>query len=185
MRFDGLRVAMVAAITLFFSLPAVAGEIYSWRTEDGAYAYTDDAKAIPPRYRAHVKTRPADGITGYRRHTAPAPGSTDAYAMRLASRLEYLRALNYDLDRAAARPRYESAVNGIEINTGALAVGIPVAGDSDEPVVIENVRFRHNDEMATRHNTVVRQGDRVLTVIKGDPLVGPINQAPEISEMVN
>ena len=49
--------------------------------------------------------------------------------------------------------------------------------------MVEKVRFRHDGEMATRHNLVVKQGGRILTIIKGDPLVGPINQAPDIGEM--
>jgi hypothetical protein len=181
---DGLRGAGVVAITVIFCAPALAGEIYSWRTEDGGYAYTDDAKAIPPRYRAQVASRESDGLGNYKRLTSPSPGSTDAYAQRLANRLEHLRTLNRDYDLASARPEYESQVGSIEVNTGSLNVGVPVDDDSDAPVVIETIRFRHEGEMATRHNLVVKKGDRILTVIKGKPLVSDINQAPEISRMV-
>ena len=66
---DGLRTAAIAAVTLIFALPALAGEIYSWRTEDGAYAFTDDAKAIPPRYRDQVETRKSEGLRDYPRLT--------------------------------------------------------------------------------------------------------------------
>jgi len=181
---DGLRGAGLAAIAVCFGLPAFAGEIYSWRTDDGGYAYTDDAKAIPPRYRERAQSRPTEGIESYRRLTAPAPGTMDDYSLRLAKRLEHLRALNHDLDRANARPEYENQVAGIEVNTGSLNVGVPIAESSDEPVVIEKIRYRHRDEMATRHNVVVKQGDRILTVIKGNPLISEINQAPGVSDMV-
>jgi hypothetical protein len=181
---DGLWVTGVAALVVFFCAPALAGEIYSWRTEDGGYAYTDDAKAIPARYRDQAQVRTSNGIEGYRRLTAPASGSMDDYSRRLANRLGYLRSLNHDLDLANAQPVYADDVSNIMVKAGGLAVGVPTGGYSDEPVVIETIRYRHNGEMATRHNTVVKKGDRVLTVIKGKPLVSKINQAPEISEMV-
>jgi len=182
---EGLCWGAVAAFTLCFSLPAAASEIYSWRTEDGGYAYTDDAKAIPPRYRGRAQTQQTQGIASYKRLTAPPAGTMDAYQQRLAKRLDHLRELNRDLDRASARPVYESQVGHIEVNTGRLNVGVPVGAASDEPIVIEKIRYRHRDEIATRHNIVVKQGDRVLTVIKGNPLVGEINQAPDISDMVD
>ncbi len=181
---DSLCWMAVAAITVFFSLPALASEFYSWRTDDGGYAYTDDVKAIPPRYRDRAQSQRTQGIESYERLTTPPPGTMDAYSHRLSNRLEHLRELNRDLDRANARPEYRSQVESLQIGTGALNVGIPVNDDSDEPVVIEKIRYRHRDEMATRHNLVVKKGDRVLTVIKGDPLVGEINQAPGISDMV-
>ena len=182
---DGLCWTAAAAITVFFSLPAFASEIYSWRTEDGGYAYTDDGKAIPPRYRDRAQSQQTEGMSSYPRLTAPAPGAMDAYANRLSNRLEYLRALNRDLDRASARPEYQSEIGSIEVNSGPINVAVPVADNrSDDPVVIEKIRFRHRDEMATRHNLVVKKGDRVLAVIKGNPLIGDINQAPGVDEMV-
>ncbi|MBW2290153.1 MAG: hypothetical protein JRG90_20350 [Deltaproteobacteria bacterium] len=180
---DGLCWTAVAALTVCFSLPALASEIYSWRTDDGGYAYTDDAKSIPPRYRDRAQTQQTQGIGSYGRLTAPPAGTMDAYAKRLSNRLEHLRALNRDLDRAGARPEYENAVNSIQVNAGSVNVGVPV-GNSDEPIVIEKIRFRHHGEMATRHNLIVKQGDRVLTVIKGSPLITEINPNPGISEMV-
>ena len=182
---DSLCWMAVAAITVFFSLPAIASEFYSWRTDDGGYAYTDDVKAIPPRYRDRAQSQRTQGIESYERLTTPPPGTMAAYSHRLSNRLEHLRELNRDLDRANARPEYRSQVQSLQIGTGALNVGIPVNDDSDEPVVIEKIRYRHRDEMATRHNIVVKKGDRVLTVIKGDPLVGEINQAPGVSDMVD
>lgn len=182
---NGLRTASIAAVTLIFSLPALAGEIYSWRTEDGGYAFTDDAKAIPPRYRDQVETRGAEGLGDYPRLTAPDAGATDTYARRLADRLDYLRSLNRDLDFAYTPRPATTGVDSLAVQTGQFNIGVPLDGEGDGPLVIEKVRFRHKNEMATRHNMVVRKGDEVVAVIKGNPLVGEINQAPEISEMVD
>jgi hypothetical protein len=182
---DRARFGCTVLVTLFISLPALAGNIYSWRTEDGGYAYTDDAKAIPARYRDQVSTRPTDGLKNYRRITAAENGSSDDYGRRLSNRLASLRALNQDLDRASARNAYRDESVQIQVNAGAIDVGVPTSPADEGPIVIETVRFRYRDEMATRHNTVVRNGDRVLTIIKGKPLVGAINQAPDLSEMVD
>jgi hypothetical protein len=181
---DGLRTAAIASVTLIFALPALAGEIYSWRTEDGGYAFTDDEKAIPPRYRDQVETRATEGLGDYPRLTPTDTGASDAYSRRLAERLEHLRSLNRDLDAVhAARPA-EPGVDSLAVQTGHFNIGVPLEDEGDEPLVIEKVRFRHKRELATRHNTVIRRGDEVLAVIKGKPLISDINQAPEISEMV-
>jgi hypothetical protein len=182
---EGLRTVAIAAVTLGFALPALAGEIYSWRTEDGGYAFTDDAKAIPPRYRDQVETRKTEGLGDYPRLTATDAGATDAYARRLGERLDYLRSLNRDLDFAYAPRPAKTGVDSLAVQTGQFNIGVPLDGEGDGTLVIEKVRFRHKNEMATRHNMVVRKGDEVLAVIKGKPLVSEINQAPDISEMVD
>jgi hypothetical protein len=181
---DGLRAAGVAAVTLIFTVPALAGEIYSWRTEDGGYAFTDDAKAIPPRYREQVETRQTEGLGSYARLTAPEPGANAAYSRRLADRLDHLRSLNRNLDAAYA-PRPTPSGQTLAVQTGKLNIGVPMDDTGDEPIVIERVRFRHKRDMATRHNLVVRKGGKTLAIVKGKPLVTQINQAPEISEMVD
>jgi len=180
---QGLFAAGCTAAALLLGVPAGAGEIYSWRTEDGAYAFTDDAKAIPARYRDQVETRANADLGGYARLTAPAPGSTDAYAKRLARRLEYLRALNRELDVAHA-PATVASTQAISLDSGPLNIGLPV-DDADGPVIIENVRFRYQGEEATRHNTVVRKGGKTVAVIKGQRNIGPINQGPGITHQVD
>jgi len=182
---DGLRTAAIATVTLIFALPALAGEIYSWRTEDGGYAFTDDEKAIPARYRDQVETRTTADLSDYPRLTAPDAGASDAYSRRLSDRLDHLRLLNRDLDSAYAPRPVEPGVDSLAVQSGQFNIGVPLEGEGDGPLVIEKVRFRHRREMATRHNTIIRRGDELLAVIKGRPLISEINQAPEISEMVD
>jgi hypothetical protein len=180
------RTARTAAtaftLAALVAAPALAGQIYSWRTEDGTTAFTDDPKAIPERYRDRVDVRESAGIDEYARYTS-ARGGESAYADRLSQRLDHLRALNAHFDATAPRPA-AAAQPSVAINTGGLTIGVPAESSADGPVVVESVRFRHRDEQATRHNTVISQGGRVLTVIKGDPHIGPVNQAPGLSEMV-
>jgi hypothetical protein len=181
---EGARAAGIAAATLLFTLPALAGEIYSWRTEDGGYAFTDDAKSIPARYQDQVATRANEGLGSYERLTTPEAGTSADYARRLGDRLDHLRALNRDLDAAYAPRPADSALQTLAVQTGKLNIGVPMDAAGDGPVVIEKVRFRHKGEMATRHNLVVRKGSEILAIIKGNPLVTQINQAPGISEMI-
>jgi len=183
---NGFRSASIAAVTLVFSLPALAGEIYSWRTEDGGYAFTDDEKAIPPRYRDRVETRKTEGLGDYPRLTTPDAGATDTYARRLADRLDYLRSLNRDLDFAHAPRPAKTGVDSLAVQTGEVDIGVPMDGEGEGPVVIEKVRFRLKDEMATRHNLIVRRGDEVLAVIKGEAFATEMDEKPPgIPELVD
>ena len=86
--------ALVGTGALLAGGLATAEEIYSWRTQDGGYAFSDDEKAIPPRYRDRVEVRRTDGLEGYRRFTPKDDQATHRYEERLAARLEHLRALN-------------------------------------------------------------------------------------------
>ena len=64
-QFFGLVVA--AAFGAALAAPAVADPVYSWRTEDGGYAFTDDPKGIPARYRDQAQVRiriPVDRVDG-------------------------------------------------------------------------------------------------------------------------
>jgi hypothetical protein len=183
---DGLRTAAIATVTLIFALPALAGEIYSWRTEDGGYAFTDDEKAIPPRYRDQIETRRTEGLGDYPRLTAPDAGASAAYSRRLADRLDHLRSLNRDLDSAYSPRPVESGIDSLAVQTGEVDIGVPLDGEGDGPVVIEKVRFQLKGEMATRHNLIVRRGDEVLAVIKGEAFATKIDQAPPgIPELVD
>ena len=86
--------ALVGTAVLLTGGLAAAEEIYTWRTQDGGYSFTDDAKAIPPRYRDRVEVRRLEGLEGYPRFTPKDDEATHRYEERLAARLEYLRALN-------------------------------------------------------------------------------------------
>jgi hypothetical protein len=174
----------VVGLVAGFSLPVAAGEIYSWRTEDGGYAFTDDAKAVPARYRGQVKSQKTARLADYARLTTPSVGASEAYSRRLAERLEHLRGLNRDLDDAHARRGPVQTAETLSVESGGFNIGLPLAESADGPLVIEKIRFRHEGEMATRHNLVVRQGSRQVAIIRGNRLLGPINQAPDIETMV-
>ena len=84
----------VGALAVSLAAPAAAGEIYSWRTEDGSYAFADDRDAVPERYREQARARKADSIAAYPRYTATDKAASARYEERLAARLERLRQRN-------------------------------------------------------------------------------------------
>jgi len=180
----GLRAAGVASLLLLLAVPALAGEIYTWRTEDGTTAFTDDAKAIPARYRAQVKTREAEGIEQYNRYTGPKPGAQSDYAERLAARLEHLRALNDHL-YAPAAPTRPVAQPSVALNTQDLTIDTPTDGAAAEPTLIQKFRTQYPGEEGTRHDTAISRGGKVLTVVKGERHVGGIDQRPAGLELLD
>ena len=184
---------LLLGVLLVVSLagPALADEVWSWRTEDGTFAFTDDPKRIPARYRGDARSRPLGELSRYERFTRVSPESEKAYADRVRARLSELRGA------IAAAPN--GAVAGAAVtSTPDVFYGLPASGgrgrggagasyivplasdrngSDDEPTTIESIRVKPRDSLASRHWTVVKKGDKIVTVIKGEkrqrPLDGP------------
>jgi len=176
------RFLLGAVLFIGLAGPAFAGNVYSWVTEDGTFAFTDDPKRIPAMHRDGATTRPMGDLKRYERLTVDRTGK--AYTDRLWERQAALR------ERAANQAPAVSA-GPIAMGDGAgLRYSIPFTGggspgghrgaqmqlplgalgdpNSDEPITVESVRMKPTGNDATRHWTFVRQGDRVLSVIKGE-----------------
>ena len=161
----------VAAIglSLMLAVPAVAGTVHSWKTEAGTLAFTDDVKRIPARYRASVSSRELGGLGDYVRFSGADEKSKTLYAARVQARLNRLRnangavalALPSGEGEAAFLVRTSGGDNGV-----STQVGFPLADAEEEPIVTNNVRMMPENSIATRHVTIVRQGDRILSVVK-------------------
>jgi hypothetical protein len=155
---------VVIGMALILATPAVAGQIYSWQTENGEVAYTDNPKKIPARYRSQVQTRASERIEDYAKFSSGQPEATDRYAARLAERVEYLRWFNSDGDAAAVTP---GAMNGVAtINVHGIDLRLPGA-TADAPIIVEDVRVMSDGQITTRHDSVVRQGGRTLAIVRG------------------
>lgn len=160
---------------------AFAGNVYSWVTEDGTHAFTDDPKRIPAKHRDEAEARPMGDLKRYARYTVDRTGK--GYTDRLWQRQTELR------DRAAAETPAVAAGPAGTVGTGLgysvpfigggspgghraaqmqLGLGALGASGSDEPITVESVRMRPTAGQATRHWTIVKQGDRVIAVIKGE-----------------
>jgi len=160
-----------ALAALVLAGPSMAGSYYSYRTDEGAYAFTDDAKAIPEAYRASAKRHSTSPLRSYERLTPSDSRATADYAKRLDERLAHLRGMN---GQAKAEPVVGKArANGptIALQTGGDDSPVlqitPVDGSgSDEPVIVETVAAKPAGGIVTRDNTIVRQGDRTLTIVR-------------------
>jgi hypothetical protein len=148
-----------------------AADVYTWRTEDGGYAYTDDRDQIPARYRAQAKRVPATSLSSYERYTPQDPAATSRYEERLERRLAALRAQNAQPAPQAAVPSDAASSTSLLVGAGSdTQVSVPMTS-TGEPVVVEEVLSKRTGDPRTRRSTVVRQGDRVLTVVHGEPHV--------------
>lgn len=196
----GLRMGellIVGFLVIGLAGPALAGNVWSWVTDDGTYAFTDDPKRIPARHRGEARTRPMGELTRYERYTEVSTDSDEPYAERLRARQTELRA------EAGTAPL--GAVIGAPPTQGAGVVyAIPATGgrgsagsgasimlplrkgqtpSDPEPTTVESIRVRSRESLATRHFTVVKQGDRIVTVIKGERRQRSLEDAPFESEL--
>jgi hypothetical protein len=182
--------ALLAAAT-----PAAAGTMYRWKSDDGSISYTEDLKRVPERYRAKAEEITTDGLASYPRFTPTDATASKEYNEKLTARLDALRAWNAQTDPMAPRASLAPAsaghpVSAIQLNTasrrrvqdetgdyhwtatqGIDSNPVPtVAFDADpndpHPVVVERKRMIADGNVATELVTVVRQGDRVLSVIR-------------------
>lgn len=167
-RFFSLAGATVLVAAL--AAPAAAGRVYSWRTEDGGYAFTDDPKAIPARYRDQAKLRESARLGDYARYTPADDAAARRYAKQLTQRLARLRAMNAQ----PVVPRDAVAVDGsgpvaslTMQSANGYAPSVEISPNTGgEPIIVETLFTRPAGKMVTRHTQVVRQGDQILSILK-------------------
>jgi len=172
--------------------PAFAGNVWSWRTEDGAFAFTDDSKRIPAKHRAEAKRKTMGKLTRYERFTELSAKTDKPYADRIRDRRSELRttvAAAAPMGAVAGVQRTQDVGVSYDINASggrdgsSLSINVPVNGGSpgSEPTTIESIRVqpRPSVSLASRHWTVVKKGDRIVTVIKGEQNNKPLRATPE------
>ena len=189
----GLRVGrfLLGAVLLAgLAGPAFAGSVYSWVTEDGTYAFTDDSKRIPAKHRAEARKRTMGRLTRYERYTEVASESMKPYAERIRERRMELREMAAAAPLGAVVGAMPSPVPGIVYSIPATggsgrghsgaSIQVPAGGTAaadSRPTTIESIRVKPGQSLASRHWTVIKKGDRIVTVIKGElrqrPLEGP------------
>ena len=182
-----LRTAAALALCGLVAGPAAAGEFFAWRTDDGSYAYADDEKNIPARYRERAVRQETERLDDYARYTAKDGAATQRYERDLAERLAHLRRRNTTGAPLPPVSAGAAATGSVSLRLGgehAPTIGLDT-GNASRPVIIEKVRMRPKGQMATRHNTIVRRGDDVLAVIKGNLAVenSPSHYVTEESDL--
>ena len=154
------RLAASGALILALALagPAGAGVVYSWTTDQGTRAFTDDAEKIPARYAEQVKEQSLQSLRSYPRLTIEAV--TEKPQDRPSS-----EPVPRATERVQAAPAGLSVLVG-GTRFGANATVVPIGREADEsaPTLIETYRVQPRDSMATTHETVISQGGRVISV---------------------
>ncbi len=173
--------------------PAFAGDVWSWRSEDGAYAFTDDSKRIPAKHRAEAQRRSLGKLTRYQRFTEVSSELDKPYADRIRERRSALREMSAAAPLGAvvgaAATSFPGLVFGVPVTGGGgrsgVSLSVAVAGSQtssdSELTTIESIRVKPRDSLASSHWTVVKKGDRIVTVIKGERNQSSVTSTPESS----
>ena len=173
--------------------PAFAGDVWSWRTEDGAYAFTDDSKRIPAKHRAEAQRRSLGKLTRYQRFTEVSSELDKPYADRIRERRSALREMSAAAPLGAvvgaAATSFPELIFGVPVTGGngrsGVSLSVAVAGSQtwsdSELTTIESIRVKPRDSLASSHWTVVKKGDRIVTVIKGERNQSSVTSTPESS----
>jgi hypothetical protein len=193
----GLRVGKLLLGTFLvagLAGPAFAGNVYSWVTDDGTYAFTDDSKRIPAKHQAEVRKRPMGKLTHYERYTEVSSDSKKPYTDRLRERRLELREMSatahYGAVVGAVQPQGSGIVYSTPVSGGSgrrgggrgASIQVPVgnqASAGSELTTIESIRVKPRHSMATRHFTVIKKGDQVTTVVKAELNQRPLRSRPE------
>ena len=168
----GLVLAGASALATSFLGAPIAADVIAYRTEDGVFAYTDDHEKVPARYAADAVTVRDSKLHGYPRLTVEDTAAARDVSARLEKRLDYLRQVNAATAAERAVAANTSAPQGtvVTIPTGSAAgaPSIEVATNPAEgPVVVEKIRSRDGARAATRGTTLVKQGDKLIAIMKG------------------
>lgn len=166
-----IQISLALALGLTLIASSVSAEMYSWQTEDGGVAYTDDRDQIPARYASQAKRVGQGSLEQYKRFTPNDDAAQSTYASRLSERLAHLRAMNSEAPVAhAAASTVAHSGRTVSVATGnpsAPEIQVPVA-DGAGPLVVERVTTKQAGDSLTRRVTVIRQGGKTVAVVKGN-----------------
>jgi hypothetical protein len=162
-----MRNVLLWSALLGLASAANAETLYRWTNAEGVVAFSDDLKRIPEAYRAGAVRMETANLSEYKRFTPATPSQDEAYAKQLSEQVARLRELNagVDAERAAAEaPAAPSEVGALRVN-GKLSLNLQGDPAADAgPIVVEEHRVRTGS--ATTHVYVVRQGDKILSVVR-------------------
>jgi hypothetical protein len=170
------RIVLAAGFALLLAGPVFAAELYRWTTDDGTIAYTDDAKRIPERYRKIAKKISTGSLQTYARYT-PDRSSTKNSEAALTERVDRLRATNAALEGHPTAPSAQATQAAAQNESPIVRVGpegepaleVPSPRQGNGPLIVEQRRYRMEGGFVTRTDTVVRQGDEIIAIVKPMP----------------
>ena len=65
------------------------------------------------------------------------------------------------------RPAADENVGVASITVSDVDLRLPAA-DTNQPIIVEKLRVKSSDQIASRHDTLVSQGGTPLAIIRGD-----------------
>jgi hypothetical protein len=171
-------VTVAAALAAAMACPAMAGSVYTWTTEGGTTAYTNDSERVPAKYKNSTKRRTLGALEDYPRLSKSRVKVVGDYSQRVHARLQHLRA-GSQADSAASAPAEHPMTMNLEQGAGPGGgdrIAIPIGALGQEPVISEEFSLRTRDSIATRNVQVSQQGDRILAIRLGPKNQRKINQ---------
>jgi hypothetical protein len=156
------------AVVLLSAPLAASADYYSYVTDSGTLAYTDDPKYVPARYRDAVERHAYRSFADYPRLTVVPRGATIAPSDEVLAEFTSEPAAETlaDTQTHPARP------TNLTIDAGPQTqIDFDAYGDSDEPIFV--TRRVVWERGAARTQTVVRRGDETLAIIDGPTPVLP------------
>ena len=170
-RFRILTCVPALAVLVSAGVSRAESVYYTWQTEEGATAFTDDLRSVPEAYRAHAERHTFSKLSGYRHLTPTDPKASASYEARLDERLAYLRERNAQAaaERSAAREAGPSQTIALRTGGDQSPLIELRSGPSSQdlgPVIVETLRAHPGNRLVTRNNVVVRQDGETLAIVR-------------------
>ena len=73
MRFIGVVLLVLGMSSVAFAGESGSVSVYKWVTDSGTFAFTDDSKNIPPKYRPKVELLTVGSVRDYEKYTHVEP----------------------------------------------------------------------------------------------------------------
>ncbi|HVP32003.1 MAG TPA: hypothetical protein VMW35_22875 [Myxococcota bacterium] len=180
-RYRLVRAAFAASLVLTVSAPALAATLWKYQASNGVWAYVDDEKKIPERYKGAAVQVGDTNLADYPRYTPADGAATKAYSEALAKRIEMLRAIAEEppsrgqirVYPAGGGPARTVVRQSSEFGTSVETL-VGTGYDEAEPIVTEQVRLYVPDRIVTRTNTIVRRGGEVISIQRPLPAQNPL-----------
>ena len=171
-----LTFALLLAASVLWAVPAAAGDVYYWVTEEGVHSYSDSLKQVPNRYRGEARKSRLNALESYDRWTPSDRAKEADYVRRLPENLARLRAFNASDERGDAAAAAERTTLQVGPAGSNVQLNLPAQGSGRQPVVVQTARAELPGEDATRNITFVRSGDETLAVLLGNRNEGRVVQ---------
>ena len=163
------RFVLGALLCFGLSSPSFAGTVFTWETDEGTISFTDEQKRIPAKYRLSASTRDLGKLKDYPRYTPTGAKNSRSERSDSLNDPNQGRSADGQTTRATGFDGRSISIGGGRYG-GGVRYQIPVGGAANAdggPIVTETKRVRPEGSLATRTIRVVKQGDRIISVEKG------------------